>query len=60
MLSMIEPVLKAHLSSLKNEQDGGPPPIEKSFVRKGDNLVHPAKLAPRKSLLYGSTDWNCL
>ena len=26
-------------------------------MRKGDNLAHPAKLAPRKSLLSGSTDW---
>ena len=58
MLSTIEPVLKAHLSSLKNEKDGGTPPIEKSFVRKGDSLARPAKLAPRKSLLsgHGSTD----
>ena len=55
VLSTIEPVLKAHLSSLKNEKDGGPPPIEKSFVRKGDNLARPAKLAPRKSMLSGST-----
>ena len=60
MLSRIEPVLKAHLSSLKNEKDGGPPPIEKIFVCKGDNLAHPAKLAPRTSLLSGSTDWKLL
>ena len=60
MLSTMEPVLKAHLSSLKNEKDGGPPPIEASFVRKGDNLARPAKLAPRKSLLSGSTDWKLL
>ena len=60
VLSTMEPVLKAHLSSLKNEKDGGPPPIEKSFVRKGDNLARPAKLAPRKSLLSGSTDWKLL
>ena len=60
MLSTIEPVLRAHLSSLKNEKDAEPPPIEKSFVRKGDKLANPAKLAPRKSLLSGSTDWQLL
>ena len=60
MLSTMEPVLQAHLSSLKIEKDGRPPPIEKSFVRKGDNLAHPAKLDPRKSLLSGSTDWKLL
>ena len=32
----------------------------RSFVRKGDNLARPAKLAPRKSLLSGSTDWKLL
>ena len=60
MLSTIEPMMKAHLSALKNEKDGKPPPIEKSFVRKGENLARPAKLAPRKSLLSGSTDWKLL
>ena len=60
MLSTMEPVLKAHLSSLKIEKDGGPPPIEKSFVRKGDKLANPAQLASRKSLLSGSTDWRLL
>ena len=34
MLSTMEAVLKAHLSFLKNEKDGEPPPIEESFVRK--------------------------
>ena len=56
MLSTIEPVLGAHLSSLKNEKDGGPPPIEKSFAREGGKLANPAKLVPGKSLLSGSTD----
>ena len=60
VLSTIEPVLRAHLSSLKNEKDARHPPIEKSFVRKGDKLANPAKLAPRKSLLSGSTDWQLL
>ena len=60
MLFTIEPVLRTHLSSLKSEKDGGPPPIEKSFVRKGDKLANPAKPAPRKSLLSGSTDWRLL
>ena len=46
--------------SFKNEKDDGPPPIEKSFVRKGDNLAHSAKLAPRKSLLSRSTHWRLL
>ena len=57
MLFTIGPVLRTHLSSLKSEKDGGPPPVEKSFVRKGDKLANPAKPAPRKSLLSGSTDW---
>ena len=60
MLSMIEPVLRTHLSSLKSEKDGGPPPIEKSFVPQGDKLTNPAKPAPRKSFLSGSTDWRLL
>ena len=60
MLSTIEPVLKAHLSSLKNEKDGGPPPIEKSFVRKDNKLANPAKPPPHQSLLSRSTDWRLL
>ena len=59
VLLTIEPVLGAHLSSLKSEKDDGPPPIEKSFVREGDKLANPAKLAPHMTLLSGSTDW-CL
>ena len=60
MLSTIEPVLRAHLSSLTCVKASETPPIEKSFVREGGKLANPAKPTPRKSLLSGSTDGRML
>ena len=57
MLSTIEPVLRAHHSSLTCVKASETPPMEKSFVREGRKLAVPAKPTPRKSLLSGSTDW---